>query len=41
VGSLDRILVEAKLFLAMDDELDGRVRSWLCPYRLLGKQPAD
>ena len=33
VRSLDRILREAKLFLAVRDELDGRARSGPSPYR--------
>ena len=35
VRSLDRILDEAKLFLAVRDELDGRARSRPSPYRPL------
>ena len=41
VRSLDRILDEAKLFLAVRDELDGRTRSGPSPYRPLRERLAD
>jgi hypothetical protein len=41
VRSLDRILDEAKLFLAVRDELDGRARSGPSPYRPLRERLAD
>ena len=41
VRSLDRILDEAKLFLAVRDELDGRARSGPSSYRPLRERLAD